>query len=90
MDNLKELTYEEDIIYETRDGRIEQTEKTVSTELFAYCIGGRYGLMDGKTLTRLTEPLYKNIYAVSKTLFRAYLLDYNSEVILNDKGEVMK
>lgn len=90
LDNLKELTYDEDIIYETRDGKIEQTEKTVSTGLFAYCIGGRYGLLDGKTFTRLTEPLYKNIYAVSKTLFRAYLLDYNSEVILNDKGEVMK
>ena len=90
LDNIKELTYDEDVFYETRDGRIEQTEKTVSTGLFAYCIGGRYGLMDGKTLTRLTDPLYKNIYAISKTLFIAYLLDYNSEVILNEKGEVMK
>lgn len=90
LDNLKELTYEEEEIYRTRDGDVQYFERTISTGLFAYCIGGRYGLMDGKSLKRITEPLYKNIYAVSKTMFRAYLLDYNSEVILNEKGEVMK
>lgn len=90
LDNIKELTYDEEIVYETKDGEIGTTTCTVKTGLFAYCIGGRYGLLDGSTFTRLTEPLYKNIYALSKTLFRAYLLDYSSEVILNEKGEVLK
>ena len=46
--------------------------------------------MDGKTLVRLTEPIYTNIRAVSPNMFRATLLDYYSEVILNGKGEVIK
>ena len=90
LEDLKELTYDEEEIHRTRDGDIQYVERTVSTGLLAYCIGGRYGLLEGKSLKRITEPLYKNIYAVSKTMFRAYLLDYNSEVILNEKGEVMK
>lgn len=90
LDNLKELTFEEEVSYETRDGKIEHSKRTVSTGLFAYCIGGRYGLMDGGTLTRLTEPLFKNIHAASRTMFTAYLLDYNSQIILNNKGEIMK
>jgi len=90
LDNLKELTYDEDVAYETRDGRVEYISRTVRTDLYAYCIGGRYGLLDGRTLTRLTEPLYKNIRALSGTLFTAYLLDYNSKVVLNEKGEVLK
>jgi len=88
LDNIKELTYDEEEWLETRDGSFSQVEKTVRTGLFAYCVGGRYGLMDSHC-RRLTEPLYKNIYAVSPTMFRAYLLDYSSEVILNEKGEVM-
>ena len=90
LDNIKELTFEEEGYMEMSDGSVRTVEKTVRTGLFAYCIGGRYGLMDGQTCTRLTDPLYKNIHAVSRTLFRAYLLDYSSEVILNEKGEVMK
>jgi hypothetical protein len=64
-------------------------EKTVKTGLFAYCVGGRYGMMD-KNCHRLTDPLYKSITAVSDNMFRATLLDHYSEVILNAKGEVMK
>lgn len=90
LDNIKELFYDEDVTYVTRDGEILHDDREVSTGLFAYCIGGRYGLMDGKTGARLTEPLYRNIYAISATKFRAYLLDYSSQVILNEKGVVMK
>lgn len=90
LDNIKELTLKEEVSYVTNDGEIHVVEQTVKTGLYAYCIGGRYGLLDGTTLKRLTEPLYKNIYAISKTLYKAYLLDYSSEVILNEKGEVMR
>ena len=89
LDNLKELTYEEEERYMNRDGEVCYADKTVKTGLYAYCVGGRYGLMDANC-KRLTEPLYKNIYALDKNIFRALLLDYSSEVILNAKGEVMK
>ena len=89
LDNIKELTYNEKERYENREGELEYVENTVKTGLFAYCVGGRYGLMDANC-HRLTEPLYKSISAVNKNMFRATLLDHYSEVILNAKGEVMK
>lgn len=89
LDNIKELTYKETERYENREGELEYVEKTVKTGLFAYCVGGRYGMMD-KNCHRLTDPLYKSISAVSDNMFRATLLDHYSEVILNAKGEVMK
>ena len=89
LDNIKELTYKEKERYENREGELEYVEKTVKTGLFAYCVGGRYGMMD-KNCHRLTDPLYKSITAVSDNMFRATLLDHYSEVILNAKGEVMR
>jgi len=89
LDNIKELTYTEEERFMNRDGEVDYVEKSIKTGLFAYCVGGRYGLMD-ENCHRLTEPLYKGIYAVNKNMFRAYLLDGWSEVILNAKGEVTK
>lgn len=89
LDTVKELTYEAKERYENREGELEYVKYTVDTGLFAYCVGGRYGLMDANC-HRLTEPLYRSITAVNKNMFRATLLDYYSEVILNAKGEVMK
>lgn len=89
LDTIRELTFEESERYENREGELEYVDVTVKTGLFAYCVGGRYGLMDANC-KRLTEPLYKSISAVNKNMFRATLLDYYSEVILNAKGEVMK
>ena len=89
LDDVKELTFVEKERYENREGELEYAEFTVKTGLFAYCVGGRYGLMDSDC-HRLTEPLYKSISALSKNMFRATLLDYYSEVILNARGEVMK
>ena len=89
LDNILELTYDEDERYENREGELEYVTKTVKTGLFAYCVGGRYGLMDS-ACHRLTEPLFRRIEAINKNMFRASLLDYYSEVILNAKGEIMK
>ena len=89
LDTVHELTYEVEERYMNRDGEIAYAERSVSTGLFCYRVGGRCGLMDGNC-HRLTEPLYKSIYAVNGTMFRATLLDGWSEVILNAKGEVMK
>ena len=89
LDDIKELVYKEKERFENREGELEYVEVRVKTGLFAYCVGGRYGMMD-KNCHRLTEPLYKSITAVSDNMFRATLLDHYSEVILNAKGEVMK
>lgn len=89
LDDIKELTYEVNERCVNRDGNVEYMEVDVKTGLFAYCVGGRYGLMD-KNCHRLTDPLYKNITAVSDNMLRATLLDDYSEVILNAKGQVMR
>lgn len=89
LDNLKELTYREQERFITGEGEVGYADKIVKTGLYAYCVGGRYGLMDAGC-HRLTEPLYKDIFALDKNIFRAILLDYSSEVILNSKGEVMR
>ncbi len=89
LDNIKKLTYKVKERYENREGELDYIEKAVSTGLFAYCVGGRYGLMDGDC-HRLTDPLYTSITAVNDNMFRATLLDHYSEVILNAKGQVMR
>lgn len=89
LDAISKLTYEEEEYYENREGEICSVTKTVDTGMFYYRVGGRVGLMDSNC-KRLTEPLYTEIVAVSGKMFRAYLLDGYSEVILNGKGEIMK
>ena len=89
LDYIDRLTYTVQERYENREGEIEYLDKEIDTGLFSYRVGGRCGLMDANC-HRLTEPLYKSITAVDKNMFRATLIDYYSEVILNAKGEVMK
>ena len=89
LDDIDRLTYTVQERYENREGEIEYLDKEIDTGLFSYRVGGRCGLMNANC-HRLTEPLYKSITAVDKNMFRATLIDYYSEVILNAKGEVMK
>lgn len=89
LDDIKRLTYTVQERYENREGEIEYIDKKIDTGLFSYRVGGRCGLMDANC-HRLTEPLYGSITAVDKNMFRATLIDYYSEVILNAKGAVMR
>lgn len=89
LDAVKELTYTVEERYVTKEGVVGYADRTVSTGLFAYCVGGRYGLMDSHC-RRITEPLYKGIEAVNAGMFKATLLDWYSEVILDAKGQVMR
>ena len=89
LDDIKRLTYTVKERFENREGEIEYLDKEMDTGLFSYRVGGRCGLMDANC-KRLTEPLYKSITAVDKNMFRATLIDYYSEVILDAKGIVMK
>ena len=89
LDSIKRLTYTVEERYENREGEIVYIDKTIDTGLFSYRVGGRCGLMDANC-HRLTEPLYKSIEAVDRNMFRATLIDYYSEVILDAKGNVMR
>jgi len=89
LDDIMRLTYMTKERFENREGEIVYINNVIDTGLFSYRVGGRCGLMDANC-NRLTEPLYKSITAVDKNMFRATLIDYYSEVILNAKGEVMK
>lgn len=89
LDDISRLTYTVKERFENKDGELEYIDKEIDTGLFSYRVGGRCGLMDANC-HRLTEPLYKSINAVDKNMFRATLIDYFSEVILDAKGNVMK
>lgn len=89
LDSVEELTYYTQERFENRKGELKNITTTNHTGLYAYRVGGRCGLMD-KDCNRLTEPLYRRIDAVNDNMFRATLLDYFSEVILDAKGNVMK
>ena len=73
----------------TPDGSVCYIDKTVSTGLFSYSVGGRCGLMDSNC-NRLTEPIYTYLNAENDKVLKATLLDGASDVIINTKGEVMK
>lgn len=88
LDDIRVLGYE---TYETRvneKGLFQEVSFSHSTELYAYRVGGRWGLMD-KNLNRLTEPLYASIETPDGHIFRATLLDHYSEVILDEKGNIL-
>lgn len=85
LDGISRLTYTVKERFENREGELEYIDKEIDTGLFSYRVGGKCGLMNADC-QRLTEPLYKSIIAVDKNMFRATLIDYYSEVILNAKG----
>lgn len=88
LDDVEELIYEVQERYENRDGEIRYITKELSTGLFKYQVGGKWGLMT-EDCKRVTEPIYSHIYAINNKMFKAGL-DYYSEIILNAKGEVMQ
>ncbi len=89
LDDINVLSYPEEVRYFDADGDLCFTSHSVKTGFFKYTMGGRCGLMDS-TCERLTEPLYRNIKAINSNMFRATLLDFESEVLINRQGQVIK
>lgn len=89
LDDIDELSYTKEECYYNADGDLRFTTHNVKTGFFRYTIGGRCGLMDSNCV-RLTEPLYRSIKSIKPNMFIATLLDYDSEVIINELGEVIK
>lgn len=88
LDDIAELSYIEEFAEKNKDGEYYCVQKKIKTGLFSYKIGGLCGLMD--RTHRITEPIYVSICAIDNNLFKARLLDYSSEVIINRDGYVMK
>ena len=85
LDGIEELTYYKEEYYSDYEERIVKHY----TGLYAYKVGGQWGIMDSKC-NRLTDPEYAEIEAIDDNVFRAILPDKCSGVILNSKGEIMK
>lgn len=75
--------------YSTGTYREDGSEVLASSGIYSYRIGNKFGLMDmnGKIITL---PLYYNIDVVGKNLFNCTLGDLYSDVLLNEKGEMIK
>lgn len=75
--------------YGTGTYREDGSEVLASTGIYCYRIGNKFGLMDmnGKIITL---ALYYNIDVVGKNLFSCTLEDLYSDVLLNERGEVVQ
>lgn len=58
------------------------------TGFYSYSDGMGYGLMDAKG-RRLTKPMYMNVEAIGKDLFRCTLQGRDAQVLVNGKGEIV-
>lgn len=75
--------------YNTGTYREDGSEILSPTGIYSYRIGNKYGLMD-RNGQIITLPLYYHIDVVGKNLFNATLEDLYSDVLLNEKGEIVK
>lgn len=85
IDNVYDIYYDQS--YVDSDNRPSE-ERVANNKYFEYKVCGRSGLMNDKGKF-LTMPIYTNIRGLSPTLFRATLQDDESEVLINEKGEVL-
>lgn len=86
IDNIYDIYY--DVSYTDQEtGRPSET-RVASNEYYEYKVGDRSGLMNSKG-EFLTKPIYTTIYGLSPHLFRAILQDHLSEVLINERGQVM-
>ena len=89
FDSLCELSFSEEERVADGDGNVRYVTHEVKTGLFAYSVREYYGIMDADG-RRITPPLYSAILAIARNRFRAVLQDDCSEVLINEKGEVLQ
>lgn len=86
IDNIETISYK--AYYTNLETGEPSYTHTTNHEFYCYRVNGNCGLVDshGRFITR---PIYTSIYGISPTLFRAIMQDYYSEVLINEKGEVL-
>ncbi len=86
IDRIANITYQ--AFYTNLETGEPSYTRTTNPNFFCYYVNGHCGLVDsnGRFITR---PIYTDIYGISPTLFRAIMQDYYSEVLINEKGEIL-
>lgn len=86
IDNIETISYK--AYYTNLETGEPSYTQTTNHEFYCYRVNGNCGLVDshGRFITR---PIYTSIYGISPTLFRAIMQDYYSEVLINEKGEIL-
>ena len=59
-----------------------------NNDFYEYRVGGYSGLLNGNGEV-ITPPIYTDITGITPTLFKAQLQDWNSLVIIDQKGNVL-
>ena len=77
-----------DILWIEKADKFGNSDFIKETKYCMYTVNDRCGLMDCNG-NILTGPIYLSIKAIGNELFTATLLDDNSNVVLNGKGEVI-
>ncbi|MCQ2334970.1 MAG: WG repeat-containing protein [Paludibacteraceae bacterium] len=86
IDNILDIYYDKSYI--NLQTGCPSEERVASNEFFEYKVSGRSGLMNDKG-EFITKPIYTTIYGLGPHLFRAILLDGHSEVLINERGQVL-
>lgn len=89
VENPYVLANIEPLYYSREEHEYSYEEEKHYTDFYAYCAGGRWGLMD-KHCRRLTKPIFDSITALSGDIFRATLMDGSSEILLDANGDTIK
>ncbi len=86
IDRIADISYQ--AFYTNLETGAPSYTRTTNPNFFCYYVNGHCGLVDsnGRFITR---PIYTDIYGISPTLFRAIMQDYYSEVLINEKGEIL-
>lgn len=86
------IDYINDLYYDVNYTDQQSGEPSVGTakinDFYEYRVGGYSGLIDSKGGI-ITPPIYTEIEGLTPTLFKATLQDWNSMVIIDQKGNVL-
>lgn len=86
IDDIYDIYY--DVEYTDLQTGEPQSGRAKNNDFYEYHVGYYSGLIDSKGVV-ITPPIYTNITGISPTLFKAQLQDWNSIVIIDQKGKVI-
>ena len=86
------IDYINNLYYEINYTNVQTGEPEVGqakiNDFYEYRVGGYSGLINSKGDV-ITPPIYTDITGITPTLFKAQLQDWNSMVIIDQKGNVL-
>jgi len=86
IDYINNLYY--DVSYTDLQTGEQKLGQAKNNDFYEYRVGGYSGLLNGNGEV-ITPPIYTDITGITPTLFKAQLQDWNSLVIIDQKGNVL-